>query len=213
MVTHESIPGLYDFLKTYHGMVIIPTSEPYLTLKGMFDFSAEYNGILIEDSYNLCIKVPYSFPKQLPVVKELDNRIPPFKEFHAYKDGSFCYGSPLRLQWIISKNPSLNAFAKNCLVHYLYAVSYKLKFKGKMPFELAHGLPGQLNDYIDLFGLKNIDQVKKTLNLLGMKKRLANKYLCPCGCSLRLGKCRFNYKIRRFRYLANRSWFKSLTKK
>ena len=56
-------------------MAIKPSAENYLTIKGMFDFTAKYHETLIKDSYNLCIHVPNDFPKNIPIVKELDGKI------------------------------------------------------------------------------------------------------------------------------------------
>lgn len=101
-------------------------------------------------------------------------------------------------------------FADRCLVPYLFAQSRKLSDGGSFAFgELAHGLPGMLDDYVAMFGVKDIRQAVETLRLLGMKKRLANKQPCPCGCRNKLGRCRFNTKIREFRAIASRSWFRT----
>lgn len=207
---HEHIPGLNEFLEYYSGMNIVPSSDNFLTLKGSFDFSTESNGIKIHDSYHLVIQVPYAFPQKMPIVKELDNKIPPISNYHVNKDGSLCCGSSLRLLLMMTRNPSLMKFAEKCLEPYLYAISFKQKYKSKLPFgELDHGRPGELKDYTDLMGLKTTEQVKIALSLLGMKKRFANKHPCPCGCNKRLGKCKFNRTINKFRYLTYRRCFKS----
>jgi hypothetical protein len=60
-----------------------------------------------------------------------------------------------------------------------------------------------------LFSLKRPERAQLALHLLGIKKRLANKQPCPCDCGKRLGQCRFNGTIRKFRRLASRSWFRA----
>ena len=61
-------------------------------------------------------------------------------------------------------------FASSCLVPYLYAVSHKLQFGGELLFrELKHGAEGIVEDYLDLFGLSNPEQVRRVVRLLGMK--------------------------------------------
>lgn len=99
------------------------------------------------------------------------------------------------------------------MVPYLFAVSNKIQSGGEFVFgELPHGKKGIIDDYLDLFGLKSHEQVLNTIILLGMKKRLANKKPCPCGCGKRLGVCSFNYKINQFRKMAPRSWFSNHAK-
>ena len=131
-------------------------------------------------------------------------------EYHVNQtDNTLCLGSPLSLLLKLSKNPRLDGFAENCLVPYLFAISRKLKTGGSFPFgELAHGQAGILSDYAHLFGLKEAKNVGYVLELLGTKKRRANKLLCPCGCPSRLGRCKFNLRLREFRDLASRSWFR-----
>jgi len=212
-IIHKRNQGILEtreFLLLYPKMVISPSSGSDLILKGIFEFSTKCENFdRIVDSYKLEIRVPPNYPKELPVVKEIGNKIPRKGKYHVNENGSLCLGSPLRLLWMISKNTNLCGFAEYCLEPYLYSISCKLKY-GDFPFsELDHGSKGELEDYVDLFGLKNPEQAKDALHLLGMKKRLANKKPCPCGCNIRLGKCKFNYKLREFRNLAERSWFRS----
>jgi len=78
------------------------------------------------------------------------------------------------------------------------------------PGTLLFGNKGEINDYCSIFGLKTPEQVLPTINLLGIKKRHANKQPCPCGCGLRLGKCRLHYRLNEFRKLECRTYYRSL---
>lgn len=209
---NKNIPGIREFLYDYPNMAIKPTFSPFILLKGTFSFRAKLNNdITITDHYRLRIQVPYSFPRQLPDVIEIGKKIPQNPEFHINEDRTLCLGSPLRLLWLISKKPTMTGYAEYCLVPYLYAISYKLKMGGDFPWgELSHGSPGELDDYTGLFGLQTHDQARYALKLLEMKKRIANKKKCPCGCNQKLGKCKFNNKLRKFRELTDRSWFRAL---
>ena len=61
-------------------------------------------------------------------------------------------------------------------------------------------------------GERHREQAERALRLLGMKKRRANKQVCPCGCGRRVGRCRFNARLREFRMLAPRAWFRRRSK-
>lgn len=193
-------------------MVVRPEPRPGLVLTGKFAFigrSAKHG--VVEDVFTLKILIPPGFPKDLPTVFETAGKIPRNGDFHVNPNGSLCLGSPLRLLWKLSRTPTLCGYAETCLVPYLFAVSHKLRNGGAMPFdELAHGTPGELADYADMFGLQSAEQAKRALEMLGMKKRRANKLPCPCGCGKRLGKCRFNERLKEFRALASRTWFRNL---
>jgi hypothetical protein len=203
--------GLREFLRSYPKMAIRPSSGEHLRLKGSFEFVAHHaKEGEIQDSFALEIIVPSAFPKALPSVTETGEKIPRTGEYHVNQtDNTLCLGSPLSLLLRLSKNPGLDGFAENCLVPYLFSISRKLKIGGSLPFgELAHGPEGILTDYAHLFGLKHSESVKYALGLLGTKARRANKLPCPCGCGSRLGRCKFNLRLREFRNLASRSWFR-----
>lgn len=209
---HTTIPGLRQFLADYPLMTFRPRAGKPPVLKGCFRFAASHpQAGDIEDEFELEIAIPPSFPKVAPQVIETGGRIPREADYHINpSDGTLCLGSPLRLLSLLAQAPNLIGFVDKCLVPYLFALSKKLTNGESMPFgELAHGLPGMLSDYCALFGLKEPHQAVHSLRLLGMKKRRANKLQCPCGCRKRVGRCRFNAKLREFRFIASRPWFRS----
>jgi len=201
--------GIRQFSKEYPGMRLAPSRGPFTNLKGVFSFTAvSEGGQKITDHYQIEIEVPDAFPHALPTVIETGGRIPLDGIYHVNDDRTLCLGSPLRLLYFISIKPTLSGFAENCLVPYFYALSGKLKNGGKFLFgELAHGEKGIIDDYQDLLGLQTRTQVNAALKLLAMRRRVANKNNCPCGCGRRLGKCSFHRKLNVFRKLVPRSWF------
>jgi hypothetical protein len=204
--------GLREFLRAYPKMAVRPTDSNELNIEGQFEFKAraeKYNDI--KGQYLLRIRIPLIFPRELPAVYELEKRIPRNGNYHVNPEGSLCLGSRLRVLQKLARLPTLVGFSQNCLVPYLFAVSHKLTYGGDFPFgELAHGPVGELMDCLELFGLKTIEQSRMAVQYLGMKERKANKLPCPCGCGRRLGRCRFNMKLREFRRLAERGWFRSI---
>jgi len=203
--------SLSQFLDDYPSMSTAPYSNTGVCLRGTFRFNANISGSEeIIDSYKLEIIVPEKYPQALPKVKETGGKIPRNGEFHVNSDGSLCFGSPLRLLKKIHAFPNLSGFANKCLVPYLYAISYKLKNGGNFVFgELAHGDQGIVDDYSQMLGLTKHAQITKAIQLLGVKKRIANKKPCPCGCGKRLGACSFHHKLNAFRKMAPVSWFKA----
>lgn len=209
----KNVPGLKDFLINNPGLRIVPSGAGETTLKGQFCFTAEKEGFPpIEDYYQLEIAIPATFPRTVPSVKEIGDKIPRDGEHHLNPgDDTLCLGSPLRLQLSLGKDVSITSFVNQCLVPYLYAISHKLQF-GELPWgELDHGKPGIIQDYMELFGVTGQEGVISTLNILGKRKRVANKKPCPCGCGQRLGKCDFRWKIIPFRKNISRKWFQRHT--
>lgn len=206
--------NLGQFLKNYPGMSIRPSRGDGIMLRGTFNFcGTPPNGIEICDSYELEIMVPASFPKAIPKVKELSRKIPRDGKHHVNNDETLCLGSPLYLLKKVAERPTLPGFIEKCLVPFLYAVTNKLQNGGDFVFsELAHGEAGIVDDYMEMFGLKTKASVLNAIELLGLKRRVANKLPCPCNCSKRLGCCCFHKKLNGLRKVASRAWFKSHSK-
>ena len=207
---NAAIPGLNDFLDAQPFISIRPSRGDALLLDGDFRFTAQTPGSPpITDSYGLLISVPQSFPRDLPTITETEGRIPRSPNYHVNSDGTLCLGSPMRLMARLQEEPSLQAFSRNCIVPYLYAVTNALKSRQKFLFgELNHGTPGEMEDYKELLGLKSSDQVPQALRCILKKKRIANKMKCPCECGLRLGRCRFNQTIKHFRSVLPKTWLR-----
>lgn len=194
--------GLEGFLAEHPDMRVQPSPTGTLRLEGHLAFHADYDGgPPIHDAYRLRIDVPLSFPGDVPLVQELDGRIPRDIDHHVFPtSGDLCLGSPLRLQLVARAANDLVDFIWRGVVPYLYAASYREQTGGSYPFgELAHGRDGLLDDYAQIFGLATPEQAERALRLLAMKRRLANKQPCPCGCGKRLGVCQFNETIRALR--------------
>lgn len=202
--------GCSDFLAGYPEMTLELAGNEGLRLTGSFRFSASRaeEATVLEDQFQIAIHVPRVFPREIPVVFETGGRIPRSPEFHVNSDGSLCLGSPLRLLGIVAGSPSILSFVDRTLVPFLFAVSKSLTSGRSFPFgELPHGASGALADYQEMFGLSTAPQAKKALRALSIKKRVANKRPCPCGCGRRLGKCRLRLKLNSLRIAASRSWF------
>ncbi len=202
--------GIDKFLDEYRQMRLKPLRNNVTEIEGPFPFAAQATNFgQIEDTYDLRIAVTLDFPRAIPEVEETSNKIPRNGNYHVNPGGSLCLGSPLRLLRLIAQEPTLLGFAQNCVIPYLYSVSYALRNNGTFPFgDLRHGSPGVIEDYLNLFDLRRPRQVLDVLRLLGMRKSRANKRPCPCGCGKRLGGCRLVQKVNEFRKIGSRPWYR-----
>lgn len=190
----------------------MPFASSDLKIGGEYTFCATSNDVgEISDSFNLEVLVPFAFPKSLPMVFEIGGRIPRKGKFHVNGDGSLCLGARLRILASISKHRSISCFSRNFITPFLYQVSHMLANGKRFPLgELAHGQPGELDDVIQMLGLKDRGEALIALKCLGMKRREANRLLCPCSCGKKLANCRFNRRLNSFRSLNSRSWYRGL---
>lgn len=192
--------GIPEFLKKHEGMSLKPlplNDARYFLIKGDYFFQYELDeGSNETITFEIEIYVPYSFPDDLPLVREVGGKIPKEKDFHASQDGFLCLGSPVRLRLIAHDKASLEQYLEVCLVPYLYAIWKKLCFEEEMPFgELDHGRPGIIKDYMDLFGVQSEEHVMTMLKILHGGLKEAAEDPCPCGCCRKLEGCSYRKKL------------------
>ncbi len=188
-----------------------PVHQPGIALvEGFISFEASPPGKpTIIDEYRVRIEVPLLSSSEPPKAYELGGRIPRAADSHVNPGGDLCLGSPLRVLAVLGFRPTLIAFVEKCLVPFLYAASWREQGLPGFPFdELAHGAAGLVDDYERIFSIRGPERVAYALLLLAKRKRVANKMLCPCGCGLRLAKCKIHASLVVFRRLAPRSFYR-----
>lgn len=199
--------GLEALLAAHPGLRAQPFVNGELRLRGEVEFDAEASGYhRISDSFEIELSVPDDFPDELPSARDLTGRVP--KSFHTHPDdGTLCLGSPTRQRLALVGNPTLLTFMTKCVVPYLYGFAHKEKH-GTLPFgELDHGNAGLLADFAALFGVTPTNAAEM-VRLASLKRRIANKYRCPCGSGSRLGRCH-NRRVNRLRSELGRHWFRA----
>jgi len=209
------VPGLLDFLRAQPHIRLLPSRSEATLLEGTLLLNAQDEaGFVIKESYQLRISIPMQYPKELPIIWEIGDKIKRTPDNHINetdddRNGSFCLGTPLRLHLQLRKEPSLAMFVEDCIEPYLYAISKKLKNGGKLTFgELPHGKAGIIHDYSNLFKLQGEDAIRKALHILSLRIRRANKKLCPCSCGLFYGRCAYRFHLNLFRGAKPRRWFR-----
>ena len=156
------------------------------TISGELHFEATHNKITLEDHYSIEILIPSDYPNTPPTAKEVGRRIP--KYFHKMSDETLCLAAPLEIKIKFTQSQSLVGFIEMLLIPYLFSFSYFTQY-GEMPYgELAHGGPGILDYYSQLF------DVSSDINSLSLIKILVEDnyrghQACPCGSGKRLRYC------------------------
>jgi hypothetical protein len=197
---------LEELLLRHPDLRIVPSGGDVLTLSGDIGFRLQgpRHGP-IEDSYAVELRVPPTFPRALPTVRETGGRIP--ATFHKLEAGLLCLGAPTAIRLNLTLSPTLPAFVDELVVPYLFGYSYFEKH-GVMPFgELAHGDKGIVEYLSELFGAATTIGAREFLRLASMKRRDANKQPCPCRSGRRLGKCH-NRRVNNLRDRLGRRWFR-----
>ena len=201
-----------DLLARQQGMSLVPSRDKGFLLAGEYRFQAKPEGSeLVSDQFVVRILVPDTFPSQLPMVWEAGSRIPKKASWHINikTDCSICLGGGLSLRLVAREKPSLADYLEHTLVPYLYAVCIRERYGGPFTFsELSHGGEGLIEEVRDLLVLPSDRAAVAVIRLLSMKKRVANKLPCPCGCQERFGICQLRGTLRDFRSLESRTFYK-----
>ena len=155
-------------------------------LKGVYQFKMDYRGYSFQDNFNLEFVFPPNYPEKIPLVRELDSKIPSM--FHRNPDGCLCLCTPVEQYLIFSKEPTLENYIYSLLNPYLLSWLWYQRFN-EMPWgERHHGVKGLIESYQELLKLRNI---KHTIHFMYkfVYNRIHNKQECPCGSGLLYKNC------------------------
>ncbi len=173
-------------LKNKHPELYLTTNgNGQWSINGRLNSSAQYNGIAIDDDYDVEISIPRDYPFVPPTARETGDRIP--KEYH-HSGLDLCLETPGEVIRIFKENPTLLGFVEKCLIPYLYRFSF-ISMYHKLPYgDRSHGWLGLYEYYQELF------QIKEKKAVLGLLKVLAENKVnghmkCPCGSKRRLRRC------------------------
>jgi hypothetical protein len=180
--------GVEELLRKYPDLRIVPSRDETLKVGGDLHFRVRGpTRDVVEDSYCIELRIPPGFPTVIPAVLETGGRIP--RTYHKLTDGSLCLAAPTELRLKLGPSSTLSDLIERFVVPYLFGYSYYERH-GVIPYgELEHGREGLRQYFASLYGVTDRNAAQELVRLTSLKKRPANKELCPCGSDRRLGKC------------------------
>lgn len=172
----------------YPGLRLIPSAAMAVRIEGELRFCANGKTTeVIEDTYELRIEVPPTFPERMALAWETGGRIRP--DYHRLDNGALCLGSRIGLRLQMGRSASILRFIERSVVPYLYGYSYFEKHGAPSFGELKHGEIGSLQELAGLLGIQDLRLALDYSFLAATKRRRANRLPCPCGSGRRLGRC------------------------
>lgn len=164
------------------------STESGILLHGTLILNAEYNDIPLYDEYEIEVDIPQEFPKSLPKVREVSNRIP--QEFeHFLDDGSLCLAAVCELADFVASNGTIIGYIEKYVMSYLYAASYFSRYK-ESPFgERSHGIDGIKEAYMERYNCDNEDVLISLMYVLAGFEKYRGHSICPCGSNKKLREC------------------------
>jgi hypothetical protein len=144
----------------------------------------------VVDSFLIEIEFPFNFPKRIPVVYEIGNRIPKIADRHMYRDGRACLYLPFQLSEIFPEGSGLLDFLNGPVLSFFVSQSY-YELTGEWPFgEWPHGPDAIIEYYGSVLGTSNKNLIINYLQVIS-KKEIKGHWLCPCGSGKILRDCHY----------------------
>lgn len=162
-----------------------------IEITGQIQFNQIYEEVQLQDEYSIQILFPTDFPNTIPIVREISGRIESSADYHNNKENDgFCLGVPGEIHKKIHKNPTFKYFISEIVIPFLYANTFREKYK-KYPWTTrAHFGIGLIEYYQNLFNLENEELTKKFLyNIAISKEAIKGHIQCPCGSGKKFRNC------------------------
>jgi hypothetical protein len=188
MITLEKIRSEFEALKDLY-----PGLDTLLEIKGGFCIAG--NVSIIDSNgwnwatYQIEIRIPNTFPANLPILVETGKKIKRHIDWHISENGVCCVGTPARQYRDMGGQTGLLNWIKLFVIPYLANHAYKVENKKYVDGELAHGAPGIFQDYSSLLNLTSPSEViLKMKYMLGILHPSLNTK-CFCGSGKKYKRC------------------------
>ncbi|HSV94736.1 MAG TPA: hypothetical protein VLH94_02020 [Spirochaetia bacterium] len=143
------------------------------------------------DQYTIEIELPKSYPKGIPVVREINNRIPKIPDRHVYDKGGLCLFL-LEEKWKYYKEgTSIVDFINGPISLYLLGQSF-FEQKGVFPQgERSHGVKGIVELYTEILQTDDTEIIKTFVEYL-CEPITRGHWPCYCKSGKKIRNCHMN---------------------
>jgi len=142
----------------------------------------------ILDRYRILIELPNNYPKDLPIVREVGDRIPWHQDFHVETNGVACVLLPDDRWRCFPVGAPFREYLDRPLHHFFLGQSL-VALGEKWPFdEWKHGAEGIIQYYEELLDSQDLKTIVRYLRIIA-KQNFKPHLLCPCGSGKKIKKC------------------------
>ncbi len=155
-------------------------------VRGTFPVLGEGGRVL--DTFQVRIKLPPGYPRELPITWETGGRIPWISDRHIDADGTACVLLPDERWRVFPVGAAFLQYLRGPL-HSFFLSQVAFETDGKWPFgEWAHGENGVIELYTELLGTSDVITIWRFLRTLAQTP-LDLTAGCPCGSPRRVRDC------------------------
>lgn len=146
------------------------------------------NGGQVLDSFQVSIRLPRGYPRDLPVTRETGGRIPWLSDRHIDHNGDACVLLPDERWRIFPVGKPFLHYLTGAL-HSFFLSQLAFEAGMKWPFgEWGHGPNGIIEHYRELLKTKDLATIARYLDVL-RRPKLELLRECPCGSGKKIGRC------------------------
>jgi hypothetical protein len=187
---HLRKPQLIEQIKTdlqkHYPTLHLSVDGEFAEVRGTFPIKSPNGRVL--DRWAISIELPPGFPKDLPVVRELQKRIPWTVDSHVESDGKACVLLPDERFRIFPEGAPFLDFLNGPVLSFFLGQSLRALGE-EWPFgEWGHGANGIFEFYKELIGTDDKQVLISYLKVLS-KQSFKGHWDCPCGSGKKMRKC------------------------
>lgn len=194
-------PALFQKFKSileqeHQGLSIYIENKTVYVRGSLYIYNEEMREI---DRYLIEIKIPHDYPKSIPLVREIEGRLPKIKDRHFNESNdefnkTACLFLPEERYKYYPKGSSIIDFI-NGPVNSFFLSQTNFDLTGQWLYgQRGHGLNGIIEFYCEELGTKNIQVIIKFIEYLS-KKELKGHWDCYCGSNKKIRQCHFHKLI------------------
>lgn len=157
-------------------------------IEGEFLLDVEVMGVPLYETYTIRIIIPPDYPKVMPELVELSNKIPTTFE-HKNADQYCCLGVPGNLAFEFYKDPTLLHYVQDMVTNYFSSVKWH-EIYGNCPFsERSHGAKGLFEFYRQYWNVEDDALAMRLLLSALLPGTYRGHQKCLCGSNKIARKC------------------------
>jgi hypothetical protein len=146
------------------------------------------DGQEVVDRYMVEIEVPKTYPKGIPVLREVGGRIPRNPDRHVESDGKACVFLPDEYYYRHPDGMDLIDFLKGPVLGFFVGQSLVECGQPWPQGECRHGDDGIIEFYVELLGTNDRRVIRCYLEVLAAGQLRGHRE-CPCGSGKRIRQC------------------------
>jgi hypothetical protein len=156
---------------------------------------------IILGSFLIDVNIPNNFPREIPEVREIGNKIPHIRDRHFDEISGIaclCFRDAVFLYW--DENSTIVDFIKNLIEpFFLWQIEYEATGGKNIDKALPHGIEGSLQFYKEILGTDDRTVIYKFVEYLA-KDKVKGHWACYCSSGKKMRDCHIDtikkYKLK-----------------